>query len=639
MKKIIGLIMIAGISYGAQIVTPPGIQVNGLATNNNVMVYSDGMLLDSGVAPTNLVSVTNLTADIEALSATNAAQDALIAGNLYDTGTTNKTLIDAAIASGNSIGTYTNTISYMLIGQSNAEGFPVTTNWLSSELISGAGYGWISETNRFTTTGSYYGRDSALSYTNLGYLAGGEISWGVELPLGELLYESGGFTSVVYKATVGGAPASSFYNGGTYWGLVTNSYEQASTKIVPSFVIYMRGETGSTSQTQAESYSERTNVYYSLVNYFGNNDLKFIQCGLPSGYYENSNGPDVEAGAKQFANENANVYYIETHDIDAASHYNEAQIYEVANRISSVALNLFGGTVRDSIGADSISARGDLRGDELYRKGRTLDQSMADFIGDDATETKAALSEYLKVPRPLYTNDAIVVARLDTDLSNGVSGVTFDNENCTLNGGFDYRFGDSVTITNDSPQTGFWTDDLSISNSNFSAAYWYRREYVPNTGDTAFGYSMYVFNTAGSGAGISLVHRQYVTPITSANNYRPSINIMDASGTIVTGNRGLIEPELNEWNHYVWVVERNSTNSVFKLYANGVLDSTFSPTNDFSVSPIHATYPVGIGARRYGTTSNLACDGSIGEFMLFYRAINADEVWSIYGGQTFREIE
>ena len=81
MKKIIGLIMIAGISYGASVVTPPGIQVNGLATNNNVMVYSDGMLLDSGVAPTNLVSVTNLTSDIEALSATNAAQDALIAWN------------------------------------------------------------------------------------------------------------------------------------------------------------------------------------------------------------------------------------------------------------------------------------------------------------------------------------------------------------------------------------------------------------------------------------------------------------------------------------------------------------------------------------------------------------------------------
>jgi len=91
------LIMITGISYGASVVTPPGIQVVGGATNNNVMVYSDGALIDSGVAPTNLVSVTNLTADIEALSATNAAQDALIAGNLYAEGTTNKTLIDAAI--------------------------------------------------------------------------------------------------------------------------------------------------------------------------------------------------------------------------------------------------------------------------------------------------------------------------------------------------------------------------------------------------------------------------------------------------------------------------------------------------------------------------------------------------------------
>jgi len=98
MKKIIGLIMIAGISYGASVVTPPGIQVNGLATNNNVMVYSNGMLLDSGVAPTNLVSVTNLTAGIEALSATNAAQDALIADNTYAEGTANKNAIDTAIA-------------------------------------------------------------------------------------------------------------------------------------------------------------------------------------------------------------------------------------------------------------------------------------------------------------------------------------------------------------------------------------------------------------------------------------------------------------------------------------------------------------------------------------------------------------
>jgi len=104
MKKIIGLIIITGISYGASVVTPPGIQVVGGATNNNVMVYSDGALIDSGVAPTNLVSVTNLTADIEELQANSIDSDVWAGVSntaysaLYLEGTTNKTLIDAAIA-------------------------------------------------------------------------------------------------------------------------------------------------------------------------------------------------------------------------------------------------------------------------------------------------------------------------------------------------------------------------------------------------------------------------------------------------------------------------------------------------------------------------------------------------------------
>jgi len=112
MKKIIGLIIITGISYGASVVTPPGIQVVGGATNNNVMVYSDGALIDSGVAPTNLVSVTNLTADIEELQANSIDSEVWAGvsnaayGALYLDGTTNKTLIDASIAgTTNNLGT------------------------------------------------------------------------------------------------------------------------------------------------------------------------------------------------------------------------------------------------------------------------------------------------------------------------------------------------------------------------------------------------------------------------------------------------------------------------------------------------------------------------------------------------------
>ena len=86
MKKLIGLffVLVVG-SYGAMVITPPGIQVEGLATNNNVMVYQDGALIDSGVAPTNLVSVTNLTADIEELQA--GAIDATLWASVSDAAT------------------------------------------------------------------------------------------------------------------------------------------------------------------------------------------------------------------------------------------------------------------------------------------------------------------------------------------------------------------------------------------------------------------------------------------------------------------------------------------------------------------------------------------------------------------------
>lgn len=68
-RAILAVFLMAGVALAGGPITPPGVQINGLATNNNVMVYSDGALIDSGVAPTNLVSVTNLTADIAANTA------------------------------------------------------------------------------------------------------------------------------------------------------------------------------------------------------------------------------------------------------------------------------------------------------------------------------------------------------------------------------------------------------------------------------------------------------------------------------------------------------------------------------------------------------------------------------------------
>jgi hypothetical protein len=98
---------IMGFAFGAMVTTPPGIQIDGLATNNNVMVYQDGLLKDSGVAPTNLVSVTNLSASIAALEAQTNTWNA---GGSVDTDTlvaaTNGTALNLSVVDGSYSGVF-----------------------------------------------------------------------------------------------------------------------------------------------------------------------------------------------------------------------------------------------------------------------------------------------------------------------------------------------------------------------------------------------------------------------------------------------------------------------------------------------------------------------------------------------------
>jgi len=74
-RAILALFLMVAATFAEGPVTPPGIQVLGTPQDNNVLVYTNGFLVDSGVAPTNLVSVDNLTDDI-ATNAANIAQNA-----------------------------------------------------------------------------------------------------------------------------------------------------------------------------------------------------------------------------------------------------------------------------------------------------------------------------------------------------------------------------------------------------------------------------------------------------------------------------------------------------------------------------------------------------------------------------------
>jgi len=74
-RAILALFLMVAATFAEGPVTPPGIQVLGTPQDNNLLVYTNGVFVDSGVAPTNLVSVENLTDDI-ATNTANIAQNA-----------------------------------------------------------------------------------------------------------------------------------------------------------------------------------------------------------------------------------------------------------------------------------------------------------------------------------------------------------------------------------------------------------------------------------------------------------------------------------------------------------------------------------------------------------------------------------
>jgi len=64
-RAILALFLMVAATFAEGPVTPPGIQVLGTPDENNVLVYTNGYLADSGVAPTNLVAVSNQLTEAE----------------------------------------------------------------------------------------------------------------------------------------------------------------------------------------------------------------------------------------------------------------------------------------------------------------------------------------------------------------------------------------------------------------------------------------------------------------------------------------------------------------------------------------------------------------------------------------------
>jgi len=567
MKKIIGLIMIAGISYGASVVTPPGIQVNGLATNNNVMVYSNGMLLDSGVAPTNLVSVTNLTADIEALSATNAAQDALIAGNLYAAGTTNKTLIDAAIGAidQTTLGITNDTIVVAGWGQSNMAGYTLGTNYLFASAFAPNTNAYFSSAGKYTTTSDHadsWNFQQFLEYTN--YIPATEtsdISWGVEFPVSKSLTDLG--KTVYYiKSAVGGAGANTFIPGGAYWLYVTNAYASAQSEwpTMPAvdILIFMRGESGAATQTQSESYAERLAVYQAATNLYGNPNLQLIMTGLPASYYALANGPDVEAGAQQLANENDNCWYVETHDIpEPTNHYGEKNMLEVGARIMGVVDQIIANrNIKESAHYARVSSNDAAFDHFRFRTATINNQDLTDYLADVAIdkETYGYYQSPMRCKMFLpFEGDVIDPINAATNTLQGLSSVVYD----------EHQHGGVLDLGDHGTANSNYVDVASniYASNNFTIAFWYNCDYVGNAPDCTI-----------VGRGATTIGSFSVAFFGSADNFVYAY-WRDSGGTI-NGSSMLMNATYQdtwndgEWHSYVITVGIGTGN--VDLYVDGI---------------------------------------------------------------------
>ena len=509
MKKIIGLIMIAGISYGASVVTPPGIQVNGLATNNNVMVYSDGMLLDSGVAPTNLVSVTNLTADIEALSATNAAQDALIAGNFYAEGTTNKTLIDAAIGSrldnvdfiafndDGTVSTYTN-IADKIYGSSTTVALYLT-NCIAYQLRD------ISATNtRFRVRGHNFklnGNGNSIIIENDGYYGNDvfrpEYSSNFELINMDVRGKLSGWTGAYLNQSTYKPYGLNFWyttnytvRGGTYEVISEVTPTNSTTDYLKGFVNVYGG--GSNSVIGANIIAVSTNNSVALTTYGATHSplpasaiIDFVDCNFvcnsnlnamwlntsadvtfsgckaniikDGDTYEGSFSVLPDSASRGLLSKNSKQYWVD----DQSSIDSSDDIWHDVSGYVAVA----------STGADAISGSWGL----VYRLDAQQDSGIvAGFAHDNGTTDSMQVKATLLFP-DVATSNAIYVVRAYAWMVNDAgtaytSAMTgkYDQFSVTNNTGTDLIYDLDATITgltNDIVAVGFTRRYSSESNT------------------------------------------------------------------------------------------------------------------------------------------------------------------------------
>ena len=625
MKKIIGLIMIAGISYGAQIVTPPGIQVNGLATNNNVMVYSNGMLLDSGVAPTNLVSVTNLTADIEALSATNAAQDALIAGNLYADGTTNKTLIDAAIAiSTNSlllttsqpgIVPPTNGFHVLFMGQSNATGYGDDVAFTNVDFFAEFGSG---------LDGCFANLHTQINtYTNIGPLSIPYYydMWSSEMrfmPMFRTLLDQDVYLTKYSSGGTGLASDWAKSQNKLYTNIVpfvaetTNEYSEAGSV---DLIVWSQGEQDCTTLSYATNYySNLTNFIADLRSDLGVSNCPVILTGMAEQYDDGSylSSSYVSAAQRNVAEDDPYVEFVYLGDLPTKDgvHFTSTSLLEMGQRVvraynrmtaEKKIPGVYAGTgTFDNLAADAVVGRAG-HFQDLLVGGRDISEIRYDmrpisshelvfYYGCNESNLTTVTDWYSNYTGTVSSPSNSVAWLFDESLGRGV-----------------YKMNSTGTANNDTITTS-----VSVNGEPYLTFFgWFRID----SKDVVTGNPLFL-GKRSTGTGIGIGYTETGEQV-----------IMQATGAATGSIHGKKRLLPGAWHHIcgVW----NGTTA--SLYIDGELHDSGTCTTTTESGNLNIN--IGLYA---ADKSPLVSFSDVG---VFKRAISADEVKRLYYGSPIRGVE
>jgi hypothetical protein len=428
--------------------------------------------------------------------------------------------------------------------------------------------------------------------TNILYPTGATNNWGPEVGFAQSLRDRTGKAVYVARGYRSASEITNFTAGGAYRFQWTNAVNRMSA-IFPAAgtvdaVVMMEGGTDSGTAANATNYLTNLRAWIRDIRSTPNmrENTPFFIYSLPvtsgSGEFQ---GP-INAAIYQVAKEDPYVVVVTNGDIATSSdfvHYagtNQLRLgYRFADYIYAYMSNsaaLSGGYAK----SENVTASDIIAGNLTLKNGFAVESSLTPI-------SEHGLLAYI----PLRGSYADVSTNAHTNVVTGT--IVWDTD----------EYGYYAKTTNESYAIvyGFPT----ISNSDFSVSFAVKRNWGLSGGlQTLVSFSS-GFQIIG-GASSALPETQF----------RPYINIKDTGGTVRSVKWGTLT-RTNEFDHYGVSVDRNGTNTVIRLYYEGVLTTTWYPAFDLSVSAGAANVNLTLG----GTASNTFLNGGLRDVTIYQRIL------------------